>query len=61
MENTPEEIDVLDLYNQILRLKTVEEVHDFHVWALAGSKYVMTCHIRSNFGERAINQINKLC
>jgi cation diffusion facilitator family transporter len=61
MENTPKEIDVKDLYNRILRLKTVEEVHDFHCWALAGNKFIMTCHIRSNFGERAIVQINKIC
>lgn len=61
MENTPQEIDVKELYNRILRLKTVEEIHDFHCWALAGNKYIMTCHIRSNFGERAIRQINRIC
>ena len=63
MENTPKEEDcnVKELYNRILRLKTVEEIHDFHVWSLAGNKYVMTCHIRSNFGERAIRQINRIC
>ena len=54
MENTPSDIDVKELYNRILRLKTVEEIHDFHCWALAGNKFIMTCHIRSNFGETAI-------
>ena len=61
MENTPTDIDVKELYNRILRLKTVEEVHDFHCWALAGNKHVLTCHIRSNFGDKAIRQINKIC
>jgi zinc transporter 2 len=60
MENTPTDIDVKELYNRILRLKTVEELHDFHCWALAGNKFVMTCHIRSNFGERAIRDINRI-
>ena len=54
MENSPKEVDVKELYNRILRLKTVEEVHDFHTWSLAGNKHILTCHIRSNFGDRAI-------
>ena len=61
MENTPTEIDVTELYNSIQRLKTVEEIHDFHCSSLAGGKYVMTCHVRSNFGERAVRHINKVC
>lgn len=61
MENSPEAIDVHELYNEIARLKTVEEIHDFHCWALAGDKFIMTCHIRSNFGERAVRQINRIC
>ena len=32
LEKTPEEIDVKALYNEILGLKSVEEVHDFHCW-----------------------------
>jgi len=61
MENAPTEIDVKELYNEILRLKTVEEVHDFHCWSLSGGKHIMTCHVRSNFGERAQKDINRIC
>jgi len=61
MENTPTEFDVQDLYNNILRLKTVEEIHDFHCWSLSGGKFCMTAHVRSNFGERAVRHINKVC
>lgn len=61
MEATPTEIDVEQLYNDILKLKTVEEVHDFHCWSLAGGKYVMTCHIRSGFGDEVIRDINRIC
>ena len=61
MENSPTDIDVKALYNLILRLDTVEEIHDFHCWSLSGGKNVMTCHIRTNFGEKATRQINKLC
>jgi Co/Zn/Cd efflux system component len=61
MEATPNDIDTEQLYNDILELKTVEEVHDFHCWSLAGGKYILTCHIRSAFGEIAIDDINKVC
>jgi Co/Zn/Cd efflux system component len=61
MEATPTEFDVEQLYNDIIKLKRVEEIHDFHCWTLAGGKYVMTCHIRSAFGDEAINDINKIC
>ena len=61
MEHTPTEINVKKLYNAILKLDTVEEIHDFHVWNLAGGKIVLTCHLRSNFGDKVTRQINKIC
>ena len=61
MEQTPDDIDVKELYNEILRLRTVEEIHDFHCWALAGKKYVLTCHVRSRFGDKTIRDINRIC
>lgn len=61
MEATPSDIDTEDLYNEIQELKTVEEIHDFHCWSLAGGKYMMTCHVRSAFGDKAIHDINKVC
>jgi len=32
LEKTPEEIDTRALYNDILGLKSIEEIHDFHCW-----------------------------
>lgn len=32
MEESPDEINTLNLYNEILRIKTVQEIHDFHCW-----------------------------
>lgn len=61
MEATPDEIDVENLYNQLLEIKYVEEIHDFHCWSLGGGKYVMTCHIRSAFPELALKAMNIVC
>jgi zinc transporter 2 len=49
MEQTPSDINVKELYKEIQMLQTIEEIHDFHCWALAGGKYIMTCHVRSKF------------
>ena len=32
MEESPDEIDTIGLYNEILQIKTVQEIHDFHCW-----------------------------
>jgi Co/Zn/Cd efflux system component len=61
MEATPSEIDTKGLYNDILRLQTVEELHDFHCWTLAGGKYILTCHVRSDFGDKVVRDINRIC
>lgn len=60
MECAPDDVDTVALYNDILQLRTVEEVHDFHVWSLAGGKYVMTIHVRSGFTDKAIKDINRV-
>jgi cation diffusion facilitator family transporter len=58
MEGSPEEFDTIELYNKILKLEKVDEIHDFHCWCLAGGKFIMTCHIRSDFSEEVIMEIN---
>jgi len=61
MEFSPKDFNSKDLLNEILKLKTVQEVHDFHCWSLAGGKHIMTCHVRSQFGDRVIRDINRIC
>lgn len=61
MEFSPSEVDTKELYNEILELNTVQEIHDFHCWSLAGDKHVMTCHVRSAYQEKVIKDINKIC
>lgn len=61
LEKTANEIDTRALYNDILSLKSIEEIHDFHCWTLGSGKYVLTCHVRSRYGEKAINDISTVC
>ena len=47
MEATPKELNVLQCYDDILNLDEVEEIHDFHIWAISEGKMAMSAHIRS--------------
>jgi zinc transporter 2 len=61
MNSNPSDIEVHELYNEILSLKTVEEVHDFHCWSVAGDKHMMSIHVRSKFTDKVIRDINRIC
>mmetsp|Transcript_39977 Transcript_39977/g.61181 ORF Transcript_39977/g.61181 Transcript_39977/m.61181 type:complete len:142 (-) Transcript_39977:60-485(-) len=61
MEGSPSEFDVDQLYNEIQEIKYIEELHDFHCWTLGGGTYVMTCHIRSDYPQKAIAAVNLVC
>lgn len=61
MEASPSDIDTTDLYDQIRKLEVVQEIKDFHCWALSGGKYIMSCQIISNNGNKAIREINNIC
>jgi len=45
MESAPTDVEVLDIYNAILALPFVDEIHDFHVWNLSDEKPVLTAHV----------------
>ena len=45
MESSPESIDAKDVYNAILNLDFVAEIHDFHLWCLSDEKPIFTAHV----------------
>ena len=61
MEVQPNTVDSIHLRRDIERLDDVEYVEDLHVWALAGSKNVMTVHVRlrEQTGENQIPAENR--
>ena len=54
MEATPKELDVTELFNDLIDIKSVEEIHDFHVWCLSVGKSAMSAHVRSGKPEKAL-------
>ena len=45
METSPEAIDSKDVYNAIMDLDMVKEIHDFHLWSLSDEKPIFTAHV----------------
>lgn len=60
MEAAPKELSVTDLFNDLIDIETVEEIHDFHVWCLSVGKMAMTAHIRSTNPDKALKSMNKI-
>jgi zinc transporter 2 len=60
MEAAPKELSVTELFNDLIDIEAVDEIHDFHVWCLSVGKMAMSAHIRSHNPEVALKQMNKV-
>lgn len=45
LQAAPQEIDVQGIWDYLLSLTGVKEVHDFHIWAMSTSETALTAHI----------------
>lgn len=46
LEATPRNVDVAQMVRDMTGLPTVKDVHDLHVWSLAGGMPVLTAHVQ---------------
>lgn len=46
LEGSPNDVSSVDIFNEIVLLECVQEVHDFHVWALSAGKTCLSAHVR---------------
>lgn len=60
MESSPKELDVTELFNDLIDIESVEEIHDFHVWSLSVGKLSMSAHVRSSEPYKALKKMNKI-
>lgn len=45
METCPEDIEIVDLFNALVELPVVDEIHDLHVHSLGEGKPILTAHV----------------
>jgi cobalt-zinc-cadmium efflux system protein len=46
MEATPRDLNVAQLVRDLVRVPEVEDVHDLHVWSIAGGMRVLSAHVQ---------------
>ncbi|XP_017381080.1 zinc transporter 1 [Cebus imitator] len=46
LQTVPKQIDIRNLIKELRNVEGVEEVHELHVWQLAGSRIIATAHIK---------------
>ncbi|XP_003800565.1 zinc transporter 1 [Otolemur garnettii] len=46
LQTVPKQIDIRNLLKELRNVEGVEEVHELHVWQLAGSRIIATAHIK---------------
>ncbi|KAJ1074535.1 hypothetical protein K5549_001230 [Capra hircus] len=46
LQTVPKQIDIKNLIKELRNVEGVEEVHELHVWQLAGSRIIATAHIK---------------
>ena len=61
MESSPENIDPKDVFNAMMELAEVKEIHDFHLWCLSNEKPILTAHVTVAGNQNcALKHINKM-
>jgi cobalt-zinc-cadmium efflux system protein len=46
LQNTPQNLNVMEIENAILSIEHVDSIHHTHIWSLDGEKHVFTSHIK---------------
>jgi len=61
LEAVPSKLDIDSLEQDILDTQGVNELHDFHVWAISVNKYSMSAHIVSDQPLKTLSLVTDLC
>jgi cobalt-zinc-cadmium efflux system protein len=66
MESSPRDLNVAQLVRDVVKVSGVSDVHDLHVWSIAGGMRVLTAHVqvaddrRLSDCDNLVNQIHCL-
>ena len=58
MEMSPKSIDVTACFQDLNNIEEVEEIRDFHVWALSVGKMAMSCHVKASNPKKVVKEMN---
>jgi cobalt-zinc-cadmium efflux system protein len=58
MESTPRELNVAQMVRDMVRLPGVQDVHDLHVWSIAGGMSALSAHVQVE--DRPLSQCDSV-
>jgi len=67
MEGTPEEIEISEISQELMKINEIVDVHDLHVWTLTSNLFALSVHVKvkkeylqqTNEILKKINQVMK--
>jgi len=61
MQGVPEDLDVEEVYNALLKVPGVQGVHSMHLWAIDSSEPFFSCHLcAERGGDALIKRVNAM-
>lgn len=61
MEGAPKDIKIKNLYNDLMEVNGVLNVHDIHLWSLSIGRPCISMHILSNIPQKSLEGATKVC
>lgn len=59
MESTPSDINIAQLVRDVVRVPGVSDIHDLHVWSIAGGMHSLSAHLQIE-GNRVLSECDAL-
>lgn len=61
MEAAPEDVNSVKLYDDLLKVPGVINVHDIHIWQISIGRPAISCHILSDSPQKSLEQATLVC
>ena len=61
MEAAPKDINTQNLYNDLMSVNAVLNIHDIHLWSLSIGRPCISLHILSNDPQKSLEGATKVC
>lgn len=61
MEAAPFDLDINILYNELLNVSGVINVHDLHIWCMSFDRFSISLHILSDSPQKSLEGATRIC
>ena len=61
MEAAPKDLKIKDLYNDLLNINGVLNIHDIHIWSISIGRPCLSLHILSENPQKTLEEATRIC